>query len=88
MPQRRGFILERFIKFLDGNNINRINKGVLRMELCSLCQRIKEIRIEQGNPYYNDLCDDCKEREMKRVFINMGKRMGSQKSPSERTVLS
>ena len=44
------------------------------MDLCSLCQRIKKIRIFQARPYYNDLCDECKrkvaERNKKNYLFN------------------
>ncbi len=46
------------------------------MELCSLCQRIKEIRIYQARPYYNDLCDECKQKEIIKIYLNMT-RMGN-----------
>ena len=40
-----------------------IKKGCSIMKLCSLCERIKNIRIKQGKYYYSDLCDNCKRKE-------------------------
>ncbi|MFW6022789.1 MAG: hypothetical protein ACOCQW_04660 [Halanaerobiaceae bacterium] len=34
------------------------------MELCSLCSKIKDIRINQGKSYYYDLCSECKKKEI------------------------
>lgn len=47
------------------------------MELCSMCKKIKGIRIEQGRPYYYDLCDDCKRKEIVYIFTKMKKKAGS-----------
>ncbi|MEJ6949727.1 hypothetical protein [Natronospora cellulosivora (SeqCode)] len=47
------------------------------MELCSLCERIKKIRIEQGRYYYSDLCDECKRIEVLMIFSKMRKRAGA-----------
>lgn len=45
------------------------------MNLCQLCERIKEIRIQQGRYYYNDLCDKCKEIEVIMVFSRIKKKI-------------
>jgi hypothetical protein len=29
------------------------------MKLCSLCERIKEVRERQSKDYYQDLCSKC-----------------------------
>lgn len=40
---------------------------VRRVELCFLCERIKEIRVKQGKDYLNDLCPECKEKAIKEL---------------------
>ncbi len=49
-------------------------RGGLKMDLCSLCQKIEKIRVFQARPYYNDLCDECKrkvvERNKKKYLFN------------------
>lgn len=47
------------------------------MELCSMCKRIKGIRLEQGRPYYYDLCDACKRKEIVHIFTGIRKKAGS-----------
>lgn len=45
------------------------------MDLCPLCERIKEIRIQQGRYYYNDLCQDCKKIEVVNVLSRIKKKI-------------
>ncbi|HHU92972.1 MAG TPA: hypothetical protein GXZ20_07565 [Halanaerobiaceae bacterium] len=47
------------------------------VELCSLCQRIKEIRIRQEKVYYYELCEECKRKEITYVIRKMRKRINS-----------
>ncbi|MFW6271195.1 MAG: hypothetical protein ACOC4G_14120 [Bacillota bacterium] len=33
---------------------------------CSMCRRIIKIRKNQDKPFYQDLCDSCKEEYLKK----------------------
>ncbi len=54
------------------------------MELCSLCQRIKEIRIYQARLYYHDLCDECRRKEIIKIYLNMRKRIENNNSKQKK----
>ncbi|QTL98956.1 hypothetical protein GM661_13805 [Iocasia frigidifontis] len=34
------------------------------MKLCSLCSRIRSIRVKQELDYYEDLCAECRKKEL------------------------
>ncbi|MDI3548221.1 MAG: hypothetical protein PWR10_1873 [Halanaerobiales bacterium] len=43
------------------------------MKLCPLCERIKEIRIQQRKSYLTDLCPECREKEIYRRIKSVKK---------------